>query len=66
MDSRLVDLEIKLTHQERLVATLNDIVTKQQDVIDALTQRLERVEGQLLDKGGDRADPASEPPPPHY
>ncbi len=65
MDPRLVELEVKITHQERLVATLNEVITQQQVTVEALARRLERVEHQLQEKG-DQGASGAEPPPPHY
>lgn len=61
-DARLTELEIKLTHQEHLLETLNQVVIAQQATIDSLEQRLEnfaRVVANLDE------EPANERPP-HY
>ena len=63
-DSRLEDLEIRLAHQEKVLAELNDIVTAQWKKIDALESQNRRLreDFQNLDVG----QKAPEPPPPHY
>ena len=63
-DTRLEELEIRLAHQERVLAELNDIVTAQWKKIDALENqnRSLREDFQNLDVGSR----VPEPPPPHY
>ena len=63
-DTRLEDLEIRLAHQEKMLAELNDIVTAQWKKIDALESQNRRLleDFQNLDMG----QKATEPPPPHY
>lgn len=64
---RLTDIELTLAHQEQTLHDLNDMVTRQWDLIDVLTCRLERQEDMIkrIDmKDGTNAD--DEPPPPHY
>lgn len=67
MDSRLIDLEIRLTHQDAAIEALTETSLKQQlqieDVlgqlqqIRILLQQLAPPETEVLDE---------EPPPPHY
>ena len=67
MDSKIVDLEIKLAYLENLVETLNDVVTSQQEEINSVDQRmikLERVIASQADSG--IKDISQEVPPPHY
>ncbi len=67
MESRIEELEIRVAFQDDLLHTLNDQV-------HALHQELARVRSELqamrerVDglKSGGPADPAAEPPPPHY
>lgn len=63
-DTRLEELEIRLAHQERVLAELNDIVTAQWKKIDALESQNRRLreDFQNLDVGSK----VPEPPPPHY
>ena len=61
-DERLTELEIKLTHQDQLLETLNQVVIAQQATIDSLERRLQdfaRVVANLDE------EPANERPP-HY
>ena len=44
---RIVELEIKVTYQERLLQDLNDVVTEQTRSIDALEKRIASLEERL-------------------
>lgn len=44
---RIVELEIKVTYQERLLQDLNDVVTEQTRSIDALEKRIASLEARL-------------------
>jgi len=44
---RMMDLEIKVTYQERLLLDLDEVVTGQNQTIDALERRLTRLEERL-------------------
>ena len=59
MESRIQDLETRLTFQEDLLAKLDDAVLNQQRQIIDLTQRLEMITEQLKLSGEDER-------PPHY
>ncbi len=67
MDERFVDLETRLTYQERTLEELNEVVTRQQDQIDLLTEQLAAIVSHLRDSASP-VDGSSEdePPPPHY
>lgn len=66
-EERLVDIEVKLAHQDQLLVDLNDVVTKQQEKIMELEQLcaslVDRVRsiGEASPGGG-----AQDEPPPHY
>jgi len=67
MEERFVDLETRLTYQERTIEELNEVVTRQQDQIDLLTEKIEAIVSHLRDGASPVAgDAADEPPPPHY
>ena len=64
---RLIDLEIRLTHQEATLQTLNDVIADQQALIDQLRKEVERLKRQLRDMApANIAAPWEETPPPHY
>ncbi len=62
LERRVIELEIKLTHQDRLLDELNEVVIEQRKVIDRLEKRLDVTEKALFELGD---EPANEQPP-HY
>jgi len=67
MEERFVDLETRLTYQERTIEELNEVVTRQQEQIDLLTEKLEAIVTHLRESASPVEGPAGEePPPPHY
>lgn len=67
IEARVVELEVRYTHQERALAELSDVVYRQQQVIDQLERRLKLLEKRLVEVGEAPAprDPKDEVPP-HY
>lgn len=63
MDQRLIDLEIKISHQESVIDALQQLVYEQQKALTRLEGRLERLTKRL--EGDLEIGPASEKPP-HY
>ncbi len=63
MDPRVVDLEIRYTHQERLLEELSDVVAQQGRAIERLTKEVTELRARVAELGDDR--PGNEPPP-HY
>lgn len=67
MESRLTDLEIRLTHQEAALEELTQAVLEQDRLIVDLRGELEHIKGLLKDLAPSAVAPASEEtPPPHY
>ena len=67
-DERLIELETRVAHQERLIDELNDVLTDQQSRLTRLEQTAEALKDRLrtIGEGGAGAgDPADERPP-HY
>jgi SlyX protein len=66
VDTRLVELEVKVSYAEDLIDALNDTVYRQQQQIDALVREVRALRGQVeaLQPGEPRS-PADEVPP-HY
>jgi SlyX protein len=62
-DERLIELESRLMHQEKLLEQLDEVVTEQQKRIDVLERTLARLQEQVRMQAEDHP---SEPPPPHY
>lgn len=65
-DPRLIDLEMRVAHQEKTIGELNDMVTAQWKKIEALERQLRRMgeEMEALASAGD--SPAANVRPPHY
>lgn len=66
-EDRLVDIEIKLAHQEQLLTDLDEVVTKQQ----AKIMQLEELYGSLLERVRSMGeampgDGTQDERPPHY
>jgi SlyX protein len=61
MENRLVDLEVRYTHLERLVEDLNRVVFAQQQVIDRVVKQLAELAQRV---GPPEASPGEKPP--HY
>lgn len=62
-DPRLDDLEIRIAHQDKTIADLNEMITAQWKQIETLQRQLQRLdeEVQALDQGD---VPVTKPP--HY
>ncbi len=60
---RLVNIEMKISHQDLIIEELNQVIYQQQQTIDVLSKKLKLLEDQF------RADPNIGPAgekPPHY
>ncbi len=72
MEQRLVELETRLAFQEHALTELSDALAATRDEEARNTLRLHRALDEIrqlrtsLSAGQHSADPASEPPPPHY
>lgn len=69
MESRITELEIKVSYQDDLLETLNDIVTQQQQHIDRLQQQLQALYQWVqsgVQSGGASVDDPRHEIPPHY
>ena len=66
METRLTEIEIKLTQMEDLLETLNLSVFRQQEQVASLQQHIRLLSQQLQDMAlPERGDPHDETPP-HY
>jgi SlyX protein len=63
-DERITNLEIKLTYQDELVETLNQVVIELRTELAGLTKKVVELEQQLT-MGIPETGPANDPPP-HY
>ena len=64
-ESRLNELEIRVTEQDQTIADLNEVVLKQWRKIDVLERRLAKLTEEM-EALGEAKPNAPEPPPPHY
>jgi SlyX protein len=62
-DQRLVEIESKVSHQDLLLEELHKVIYRQQETIDALESKLEKLLQRMRDEFGE--GPTSEKPP-HY
>lgn len=61
-DERLIDLEMRLMHQEKLFEQLDEVVTEQASELLRLRRELARLKEQVLQGPAEDVDE----PPPHY
>jgi len=63
LDQRITELEMTVTHQERTINELSDVLTEQWDVIERLRREISKLEATKAD-----IDPEEEANqrPPHY
>jgi len=67
MENRFVDLETRIAFQEETLEALNATVARQQQEILRLHREIEALRAQLQAiTPALVANPADEPPPPHY
>jgi SlyX protein len=67
LESRFTDLEVRLAFQEHALAELSDALAASRAETARNAELLRRALDDLKQSRGDFfADPASEPPPPHY
>ncbi len=62
--SRLNELEMRMAHQDRTIADLNDVITAQWKKIEALENQLRRMGEEL--QSLEPSDTATNQKPPHY
>ena len=65
-ESRLTELETKLTFAEDLLETLNQTVIRQQGQLDSMQQQLRLLHQRLQDALPDEARTPRDEIPPHY
>lgn len=67
MQAQLVELETKLAFQEQAVEALNEVVTRQQQQIEALVLEVQTLKDRLRAGAPSPVGPLEEEkPPPHY
>lgn len=66
-DARITELETRLAFQEQTLAELSDALAASRKESERVAALLQRVLAELAHaRSGVAADPAEEPPPPHY
>ncbi len=66
LGGRIDALEVRLAYQDETIETLNQTVTAQWKLIDALTQRLATLADRMRQAENSIAEPGAHEPPPHY
>jgi len=67
LEEKLIDLEIRLTHQEDHIQSLDKVIYEQDQLITALTKKVKQLDSKLLTMGEENILSAAEDkPPPHY
>lgn len=67
LESRIAELEMKLTFQETIIEELNQALIEQQFLIDKMQVQLRYLVNKLKDvQPSNIATQAEETPPPHY
>ena len=65
-ESRLVELESRITEQERVIEQLGEVIIEQGAGLEDLAGEVRRLADSLRGSGGESSPAESEPPPPHY
>jgi SlyX protein len=67
IDSRLIDLEARIAHHERMAEELSAVMFEQGRTIDLLTAQVRRLRERLAElEAGPARSPQDDRPPPHY
>lgn len=67
LEARVVELEIRLAHHERMAEELSMVIAQQGRTMDMMAVRVQRLTERLreAESGWDRS-PQDDKPPPHY
>jgi len=65
-ENRLIDLEIKISHQDQIIEDLHQVIYQQQLTIDALEKRLTLLEKRFNENATGGLDIRGHEKPPHY
>jgi len=67
LEEKLIDLEIRLTHQEDHIQALDKIIYEQDQLLSALTEKIKQLDHKLKSSGESNIlSTDEERPPPHY
>ncbi len=62
LEHRLIDLEIKVAHQDQLLEELNDVIYQQQKALDEMQIQMTALRNKLADSDSETRNEK----PPHY
>lgn len=67
LERRLIELESRVAHHERMAEDMSSVIADQGRTIDVLSERVRRLISRLreLEAGWERS-PQDDKPPPHY
>ena len=66
-EDKLIDLEIRLTHQEDHIHSLDKIIYEQDQLLSALLEKVKQMDEKLKSTGENNIlSSEDEAPPPHY
>ncbi|MGB9152281.1 MAG: SlyX family protein [Alphaproteobacteria bacterium] len=66
LEDRVIELEVRLMHQEQTAEDLTAVLLRQERDIKALTAELRRMHNRMSTETGSGGDPAKDDTPPHY
>ena len=67
LEEKIIDLEIRLTHQEDHILSLDKVVYEQDKLLSALLEKVKQMDDKIKSSGENKILSAQEEtPPPHY
>jgi len=67
VEDKIIDIEIRLTHQEASIEEMNTVLLRQHVQIESLLKDISVLQKQIRDMGSSNiVDQSLETPPPHY
>lgn len=67
LEARIVELESRLAHFERMAEDLSAVIAEQGKTLDLVTTQFRRLVSHVREmESGTSRSPQDEPPPPHY
>lgn len=67
LEDRVIELEIRLAHHERMAEEISDVMAQHARTIDLLTAQIRHLRERIGEvEAGSGTSPQDEKPPPHY
>ncbi|VAW68483.1 hypothetical protein MNBD_GAMMA09-3136 [hydrothermal vent metagenome] len=67
LEEKLIDLEIRITHQEDHIQSLDKVIYEQNQLLGALLDKVKQMDSKLKSVGNENIlSSEDEAPPPHY